>query len=90
MFAQTTRSQPIHDAALNGGIKELHAQLSRGVDVNTLGNDGETALMIAVYLNKTESVKFLLEHKANPDIAHGVHGRTGLQSAFFSHRLTLV
>lgn len=43
--------------------------LDRGVLINALDNNGQTALRIAVIRNSVEGVRFLLDRKADPNIS---------------------
>lgn len=66
--AEYTRGQLVQ-AACRGDVKQIEQCLSRHADVDEM-EIGRTALMHAVYENKTAAVKLLLERKAN------VHYRT--------------
>lgn len=67
-----SKTTPLHRAAVNGNlplaqllIEEYHA------DVEAKTSDGETSLIGAVKKEKTELVRYLLVHNANPNALSG-------------------
>jgi len=60
---------PLMDAALVGSPELLDLFLSAGADVDAVSKDGQTALIVAVGRNDAETVRKLLAHGADPDIA---------------------
>ena len=60
-------------AAADGNIEEIKKHIGDGIDVNIQSTDGNTALWFASRNGQVEVVKYLLEQKANPEIA-GVEG----------------
>lgn len=70
----------IHEAALNGQITQVNSLLANGLDVNTLDEDGRTALMYASFNGVTEIVRKLIEKGAGINLADS-SGRTALMMA---------
>lgn len=56
---------PLLNAAYRGDVRTVDRLLREGIDVNTVGPYGHTALILAAYNPDTEIVAFLLEHGAN-------------------------
>ena len=54
-------------AAATGDEKEIRKIVGDGVEVDSLGRDGQTPLVIAVKFNQHDSVRALLDLGANPD-----------------------
>ena len=64
--AETAENALLISAGL--GLADIsQALLNYGIDVNARGKKGRTPLMAAVEFNHVNSVKVLLENKANPD-----------------------
>ncbi|HUW40374.1 MAG TPA: ankyrin repeat domain-containing protein [Rectinemataceae bacterium] len=59
---------PLMDAALAGSVDLVELFLSRGADPDLVSKDSQTALVVAVGRNDTETVKLLLAFGADPDI----------------------
>jgi outer membrane protein assembly factor BamB len=78
--ADDVRDQ-FHDAARRGDVKAVKELLGRVGDVNARNRFGATALWFAAYKDRTEVVKLLLAHKANPDLADNVWAATPLELA---------
>ena len=51
-----------------GNFAIIEDMLSRGLDINTKNNDGNTALISAASTGKRDAVKYLLEKGADPFI----------------------
>lgn len=70
---------PFHHAAMTNNLKVAQEILNAGYDVNGIAKhvqgDGSTALIIAVERNLRDMTEFLLQNKADPNIAtgRGVH-----------------
>jgi ankyrin repeat protein len=58
----------LHVAALEGQDAVVRALTQRQVSVDLAGDEGETALMLAVDSGHTSAVKLLLHHRACPDV----------------------
>lgn len=56
----------LHKAAFNGDIDTVKKLLDQGVDLNEINQHAGTPLLCATFGKKSEIVKILLEHKANP------------------------
>jgi ankyrin repeat protein len=56
-------------AARNGDIKSSRILISAGADVNEAATDGMTPLLMATIRGQLAYAEFLLDQKANPDIA---------------------
>lgn len=54
--------QPImvHTCALDGNVNKLKSLIQQGININSQGKDGKTALHIAVIQNDVAMVEFLL------------------------------
>jgi quinoprotein dehydrogenase-associated probable ABC transporter substrate-binding protein len=64
----TTVNDELHNAALAADLERVKYVLGKkGVDINSRGDDGETALHLAVVNSDDEMIQLLLEHKANID-----------------------
>lgn len=96
-------SKAIHIAAANGHVNVIKALLARGQSINAHDNsdsdgnnvvigdgddDWETPLMAAIRNNQFETVKFLLDHKA--DIAVPKNRGNCLHLAVYSNNIELV
>ena len=67
-YEPTSRSMlPLRGAATKGNVEQLHAELSRGTNVDLIDEGGETALMLAAHYGHAEAVQLLLAYKANPN-----------------------
>lgn len=67
-------------AAMNGDEKQVKEMISAGVDVNTKGKDGETALMRAAMKGRVEIVKYLIQKSADVN-ATDIEGISALDLA---------
>ncbi|HHJ10969.1 MAG TPA: ankyrin repeat domain-containing protein [Bacteroidetes bacterium] len=56
------------DAAMNGDLNKVKQIVRNGMDVNTAGVQGRTALMLAAYNGHTDIVKYLLEKRATVNV----------------------
>ncbi len=61
----TAFADPIHDAAVNGDLAGVQAELDKGADVNAKNNSGWTPLHIAAYVGLKEIAKLLLAKGAD-------------------------
>jgi ankyrin repeat protein len=59
-----------HELAGQGNISELDFMLQNGMDVNAKNQVGGTALGLGISRRKPQSVQFLLDNKANPNIIY--------------------
>src|SRR5262245_46634705 len=71
----------LHEAARKGDVQTVKDLLAKGADVNARNRFGATALWFAAYKNRTDVIKLLLAHKADPDIADGVWASSPLSLA---------
>jgi ankyrin repeat protein len=62
LLAGATFAGPIHDAALNGDLAGVQAELDKGVDVNAKSDDGTTPLDVAIELKRTGIVNLFRKH----------------------------
>lgn len=67
-------------AARSGDLKLIEYFLSRGAEIDTKDDEGDTPLRIAAMSNQTETVRLLLEKGANPNIQNE-YGNTPLIKA---------
>lgn len=77
------RNHPLHLAAGMGDIKGIKSLLAQGFEVNQQDAFGATPLLIAVVSGKMETVNFLLERGADPQI-NAKDGYTLMHGAAFS------
>ena len=72
-------TEAFFDAAMNGDIQTVEAELTAGVDVNATGPDGQnrTALMLAAYNGHTELVAMLIDSGGDVNAAD-IANRTAL------------
>jgi ankyrin repeat protein len=67
--APTMGSNAIHELmkqARKGHLGRIERLLGKGVDLNARAGYGQTALFEAVFSQQVETVRFLLEHGADP------------------------
>ena len=80
VFLTTTAfANPIHDAAQQGNLAGVQAELDKGVDVDLKNDNGWTPLHYAAYGGKKEIVELLIAKNANVNAK--VDGRTPLHYA---------
>jgi hypothetical protein len=72
--------QALRQAAADGDLTSLGAQLAAGGDIDARDADGRTALMLATLNGRTDAVSLLLAHGADPRAADA-HGTTPMQAA---------
>ena len=65
LFAGTVFAAPIHDAAREGDLVGMRAQLDAGTDVNAEDRHGWTPLHHAAFKDQKESADFLITEGAN-------------------------
>ena len=72
LMATTALADPIHDAAMNGNLAGVQAELDKGVSVNAKNDYGETPLDMAVWYNgETEIAALLREHGGKHGVING-------------------
>ena len=69
LMATTALADPIHDAAMNGNLAGVQAELDKGVSVNAKNDYGETPLDMAGWYNGETEVAALLRKQGGK---HGV------------------
>jgi ankyrin repeat protein len=84
LLATTSFADPIHDAAGNGDLAGVQAELGKGVDVNVKGNGGLTPLLFAAWGHK-EVAELLIAKGADVN-AKTDWGSTPLHYAAFGHK----
>lgn len=72
---------PFLIAAQNNDLDELNNQLKQGIDINSLSDDGWSALHFAAFRGYDQIVEFLLKAKINVNIQGKVYHRTALHYA---------
>jgi len=70
-------TDPIHDAASNGNLAGVQAELDKGVDVNLKTNIGVTPLHRAAFAGHKEVIELLIAKGADVN-AQGITGGTPL------------
>jgi ankyrin repeat protein len=70
----------LHYAAAAGAVKSAELLLQKGVDVNAVDGEGQTALHVATFYDQNEMVKFLLGRGANANARDWLWFRTPLFS----------
>lgn len=68
---------PILQAAIDGDLDEINAELRAGIDVNMRADNGSTALMYAAALGRVDCVRALLVARADVN-ARTKYGSTAL------------
>ena len=71
---------PIHDAAREGDLQTVVAQIESGVDVNHANASGDTALTYAAFMGHDEVVDLLIAKEADVN-AGGLAGWSALHLA---------
>ena len=61
----TAHAESLHDAAFKGDLSQVKRLIAKGVDVNTIQNDGATALMLAVNKGRGSIIQILLAKGAD-------------------------
>ena len=74
------RSTPLMRASANGHLEVGKFLLENGALVDVRGNQGESALYLAIAADKVELVKLLLAHNAATD-RDNIYGKTPIQKA---------
>ena len=67
-FKEFLRHYTLHEAAERGDWRITQLLLLKGVDINALNEDGETALNLAAKLGHADVVEILLRHGARKDL----------------------
>ncbi|MDA7520608.1 ankyrin repeat domain-containing protein, partial [bacterium] len=80
VLATTAFADPIHDAAKNGDLAGVQAELDKGVDVNAKNVDGETPLHWTASAGHKEIAELLIANGADVN-AKNVDGQTPLDVA---------
>ena len=84
VLATTAFSDPIHDAAGNGDLAGVQAELDKGVDVNKKNSNGRTPLHIVAYSrlpeNRKEIAELLIDNGADLNAKNDL-GNTPLDEA---------
>ncbi|MGF2735813.1 ankyrin repeat domain-containing protein [Marinobacter sp. DUT-1] len=82
-------AQGLFDLARNGGTRMLQPLLEAGVPVDIRTSDGDSLLMLATGHSHTDTVRFLLEKGANPNLANN-QLRTPLMSAAMTNEVGIL
>jgi len=61
-------AEQVFNVARQGDAAMMAALLSKGLPPNLRNHKGDTLLMLAAYHGHVETVKVLLEHKADPEV----------------------
>ncbi len=76
-------NEEVIDAVYQNDINKLKNLFKNGGNVNAKGNNGKTALMWAIELEKNQIVEILLKNGANINLKDGL-GHTALHSATYA------
>ena len=76
VLATTAFADPIHDAAKNGDLAGVQAELDKGVDVNAKSRTATTPLHYAAAYGHEEIAKLLIAKGANVNAKDGIGGKT--------------
>jgi hypothetical protein len=79
--AALSGSDALFDAARQGDVAAVKAQLDSGVPVDATWRYGQTALFIAAGRGHTEVVKLLIDRGAKPDVKDSFYGFTAVSAA---------
>jgi outer membrane protein assembly factor BamB len=82
--------EKLWEAARKGDVEALKEQIDGGISVNARTRYGATALWFAIYKKHPKAVQFLLENKADVNLADTVWGQSPLALAASEERLDLV
>ncbi len=80
----------VHLAAQANDLRALLEAIGQGVDVNSLTDDGWTALHFAAYKGFEDIVKALIKAGVNIDIQGKIYNRTALHYAVHQDNLAIV
>ena len=72
----TAFADPIHDAAKNGNLAGVQAELDKGADVNAKSPNGWTPLHLAAIYGDKEIVELLIAEGADVNAKDGIGGKT--------------
>ena len=81
MLATSAFADPIHDAARNGDLAGVQAELDKGVDVNAKDDVGKTPLTYAARFGHKEVAELLLAKGADASAKTDDNGTTPLHHA---------
>ena len=84
-FSVYTQDVDIFEAVRQDNKKQIEAAIGKGVDINIIGQAGQTPLMHAVLTGKLNAVKTLLKLGADTDIGEK-DGYTPIHGAAFQGR----
>ena len=65
LLAATAFADPIHEAAANGDLADVQAELDKGVDVHAKGYKGKNPLHYAAFYGHKETAELLIAGGAN-------------------------
>ena len=77
-------------ACRHGQVEAAVLLLDGGVDIDAQPGKGGTALHEAIYADKTDVARFLLERSASLDVEHAVYAATPLDYASYNGRKAMV
>ena len=79
---------PLHDAARDGDLADAKAQIAVGAEMNSLGDSGETPLILAILNGHNDVAAFLVEQGADIQ-ARNRGGFTPLHAAAYVGNLDI-
>lgn len=83
------KAQDIFSAARSNDTVQMAEYIKQGIDINQANAKGFTPLILAVYNNNAEAVKFLISKGAKVD-AQDMSGNTALMGATFKGYVNMV
>ncbi|KAB2058641.1 hypothetical protein ES319_A11G247200v1 [Gossypium barbadense] len=78
---ESSRWGPVHLAADGGHVEVLRLLLLKGANIDSLTNDGNSALHLAVKAGRKDCVRLLLANGSKPDVRNTRNGDTPLHIA---------
>ena len=75
---------PLHEAACKNDVEQARALLAAGCDVNAVGQDGWTALSVAVFMGRLEVARVLIDSGADVNSVFNEERHTMLHATVYN------